>query len=72
MQRFTKLYCELDQTTRINEKLAALARYFKEVPPADAAWALQFLCGRTISRLISTPPAPRLGFTGDWVPSLAG
>lgn len=50
MRRFTELFCELDQTTRTNEKVAALERYFKEVPAADAAWALQFLCGRTLPR----------------------
>lgn len=52
MKRFTQLFCELDQTTRTNEKLAALESYFREAPPADAAWALQFLCGRTLARLV--------------------
>src|ERR1043166_537553 len=54
MKRFTKLFCELDQTTRTNEKVAALERYFREAPPADAAWGLQFLCGRTLPRAVSS------------------
>ncbi len=52
MKRFTKLYCELDQTTRTGEKVAALERYFREAPPADAAWALYFLSGRTLPRAV--------------------
>ena len=54
MRRFTKLFCELDQTTRTNEKVAALERYFREVPARDAAWALQFLSGNIPSRVVST------------------
>jgi DNA ligase-1 len=54
MKRFTQLFCELDRTTRTNEKVAALERYFAEASPADAAWALQFLCGRTLPRSVST------------------
>ncbi|MEY2408146.1 MAG: ligase 1, partial [Verrucomicrobiota bacterium] len=46
--------CELDQTTRTNEKSAALESYFRAVPAADAAWALQFLCGRTLPRAVPT------------------
>jgi DNA ligase-1 len=54
MKRFTSLYCDLDQTTRTNEKVAALEKYFREAPPADAAWALQFLSGRTLPRAVPT------------------
>ncbi len=54
MRRFTALYGELDQTTRTSEKVAALERYFSEVPDADAAWALQFLSGRSMPRAVPT------------------
>ncbi|HWD17679.1 MAG TPA: ATP-dependent DNA ligase [Verrucomicrobiae bacterium] len=54
MKRFTQLFSELDQTTRTNEKVAALERYFAEAPAADAAWALQFLTGRSLARVVST------------------
>lgn len=54
MKRFTQLYAELDRTTRTNDKLAAMVRYFREVPPADAAWALYFLSGQKIRRAINS------------------
>ena len=54
MKRFVTLYCELDQTTRTNEKVAAMERYFRDASPCDAAWALQFLCGRPLPRAVST------------------
>ena len=53
MKRFTQLFRELDRTTRTSDKVAALERYFHEAPPADAAWALQFLSGRTLRRAVS-------------------
>ena len=53
MKRFTKLFFELDQTTRVNEKVSALENYFRSVPPADAAWALHFLCGRKLDRAVA-------------------
>lgn len=54
MKRFAELFCALDQTTRTNEKVALLERYFRETPPADAAWALRFLCGRLLPRAVPT------------------
>lgn len=54
MKRFTRLYHELDATTRTTLKVAALERYFAEVPPEDAAWALWFLSGRRAKRAVST------------------
>ena len=54
MQRFTELYLELDATTRTNEKLAALERYFAEVDPRDGAWALAVLSGRKIARAVQS------------------
>lgn len=53
MRRFTQLYTELDQTNRTGEKVAALESYFREVPPADAAWALYFLCGEKLPRAVN-------------------
>ncbi len=45
MQRFSRLYAELDATTSTREKLAALKRYYAQTPAADAAWATYFLAG---------------------------
>jgi len=53
MRRFAALFDQLDSTTRTNAKVAAMAAYFREVPPADAAWAVYFLTGRRPKRLIS-------------------
>jgi DNA ligase 1 len=52
MKRFSALYEAVDRTTSTNQKVAALQSYFAEAPPEDAAWALFFLTGRKIKRLI--------------------
>ncbi len=52
MKRFADLYEALDRTTSTNEKVAALAGYFASAPPADAAWAVYFLTGRRLKRLL--------------------
>ena len=52
MRRFSALYEELDTTTATTVKVAAMVRYFREVPPADAAWAAYILSGRRLKRLI--------------------
>ena len=52
MRAFARLYAELDVTTATTEKVAALVRYFRAAPPADAAWAVHFLIGRRPKRLV--------------------
>src|SRR4029453_5701575 len=52
MRRFSDLYEALDRTTSTNAKVAALAAYFREAPPADAAWAIYFLTGRRLKRVV--------------------
>lgn len=52
MRTFAELFESLDTTTSTNEKLAALVRYFRSEDPADAAWAVYFLSGRRLKRLI--------------------
>ena len=54
MKRFTRLCRELEEASQPREKVAALASYFREVAPADAAWALQFLCGRKPPRAVTS------------------
>ncbi len=66
MKAFTQLYTELDRTTKTNEKLAALVRYFQSATPADSAWAIFFLSGRKIRRLVSGP------LLRDWASREAG
>jgi DNA ligase-1 len=52
MRRFARLYDEIDHTTSTNSKVAAMAEYFASAPPADAAWAIFFLTGRRLKRLV--------------------
>jgi len=52
MRQFAALFAALDQTTSTNQKVEAMARYFKNAPPGDAAWAIFFLTGRRLKRLL--------------------
>jgi DNA ligase-1 len=52
VRRFAALYEALDRTTSTNDKVDALCAYFAVAPPADAAWALYFLSGRRLKRLL--------------------
>ncbi|GFE83815.1 ATP-dependent DNA ligase [Steroidobacter agaridevorans] len=52
MRAFAALYEELDTTQSTNLKVAAMSRYFREAPPADAAWATYILSGRRLKRFI--------------------
>jgi DNA ligase 1 len=52
MRAFSELYEELDTTTSTNLKVAAMVRYFKSAPPADAAWAAYILSGHRLKRCI--------------------
>lgn len=54
MKRFAELYTELDTTTKTNEKVDALVRYFSAAPPDDAAWALFFLSGRRLKGVLNS------------------
>jgi DNA ligase 1 len=52
VERFARLFATLDQTTATSLKVDAMRDYFLEAPPADAAWAVFFLTGRRLKRLI--------------------
>jgi DNA ligase 1 len=52
VRRFAALYEALDHTTSTNAKVEALVAYLRAAPPGDAAWALFFLTGRRVKRLI--------------------
>jgi DNA ligase 1 len=54
VKHFASLYAELDETTKTNEKIAALTLYFSQVPAEDAAWAIHFLIGRRPRQLVAT------------------
>jgi DNA ligase-1 len=52
LHRFSSLYAALEQTASTNAKVAAMEAYFREAPPEDAAWAVFFLSGRRLLRLL--------------------
>ena len=52
MREFALLYDAIDSTTSTNAKVAAMARYFSTASRADAAWAVFFLTGRRLKRLL--------------------
>ena len=52
MIRFTRLFAAIDQTNSTNAKVDAMAEYFAAAPAADAAWAVFFLTGRRLKRLV--------------------
>jgi DNA ligase-1 len=52
VREFAEAYDEIDTTTSTNLKVAALTRYFRSAPPADAAWAAYILSGRRLKRFI--------------------
>ena len=54
VKQFADLYRELDQSTATLDKRAALVRYFRSAPPADAAWAMWLLSGGKLARIANT------------------
>jgi DNA ligase-1 len=66
MRRFAALYDAIDATTSTNAKVAAMVAYFSEAPPRDAAWAVFFLTGRRLKRLVSYPSI------NDWALAATG
>jgi DNA ligase-1 len=51
---FAQLFFALDRTTRTSQKVSALESYFQSTPREDAAWALHFLAGQRLKRLVKT------------------
>jgi DNA ligase 1 len=66
MTRFAALFAAIDQTNSTNAKVEAMVRYFNAAPPGDAAWAVFFLTGRRIKRLIAGTAV------GDWIAAATG
>lgn len=53
MRAFCHLYRQIDETTKTNEKLDVLVKYFRAVSPSDGAWAVYFFCGNRPKRSLS-------------------
>ncbi len=54
MKRFAQLFVQLDQTTKINIKVKALADYFAEAPDEDKLWTIAILSHRRPKRTVTT------------------
>lgn len=71
MRRFAALVEALDASTATTDKLAALQHYLAGAPPADAAWAVYFLCGGKPRQVVPTAllrlTACALAGVDDWL-----
>ncbi len=54
MKSFVTLFERLDRTGSTLAKIDALVDYFSRCRPADGAWAVHFLAGRRLKRLVKT------------------
>jgi DNA ligase-1 len=54
MELFARLFTQLDQTTKINAKVDALARYFAEASDQDKLWTIAILSHRRPKRTVTT------------------
>ena len=52
MRRFAELFRALDETTKVNPKVAAMADYFREAEPRDKLWTIALLSGRRPKRTV--------------------
>lgn len=66
MKRFAALFSAIDQSTKTNVKVAALADYFTEAPPDDRIWTIALFSGRRPKRAVTTT---RLR---EWAAEIAG
>ncbi len=53
MKRFAALFLALDQTTKTNAKVSALAEYFSEASDDDKLWTIALFSGRRPKRAIT-------------------
>jgi DNA ligase-1 len=54
MKQFARLVEELDQTNKVNTRITALMRYFKEENPQDIMWAIALLTDKKPGRPVNT------------------
>ena len=66
MKTFARLFTELDQTTKTNDKILALEKYFREAPDADKTWAVALLSHRRPKRTVNTT------LLAQWASELSG
>ncbi len=69
MHRFATLFDAIDRTTSTNAKVAAMADYFADAPREDAAWAVFFLTGRRLKRLVPSAAIQEWTLAATGLPS---
>ena len=71
MYAFARLYIQLDGQFSMAACNSALVRYFRQAPPADAAWAVRLLTGPDFGRLVAPRTlarwASRMAQMPDWM-----
>ena len=68
MRRFAALYRELDASRGTAARVQALANYFEQADPADAAWGLHVLLGKQGKRLITGRRLRQICLEGSTLP----
>ena len=53
LNKFSKLFLDLDSSNSINNKIEVLKRYFLSNKPIDNSWAIYLLTGKSNKRFIS-------------------
>ncbi|MCB0579028.1 MAG: ATP-dependent DNA ligase [Phaeodactylibacter sp.] len=66
MKQFANLYTQLDQTTKTNAKVSALAQYFEEADADDRLWTVAILSHRRPKRTVNST------LLRTWAAELAG
>lgn len=66
MQRFVQLFTELDQTTKVNDKIDALVRYLHDARQEDILWTIALLSHRRPKRTVTT------SLLREWAAEAAG
>lgn len=66
MNDFALLYKTLDETSKTQEKLDAMAQYFASAAPLDLYWSLALLSGKKRNRPV------RVSLIKDWASEMAG
>jgi DNA ligase-1 len=69
MRRFADLFDAIDRTTSTNAKVAAMADYLADAPREDAAWAVFFLTGRRLKRLVPSAAIQEWTLAATGLPS---
>ena len=71
MKFFSRLFHDLDELTKTNDRIDRLGRYLEESKPEDSIWACWFLAGNRIKGAVKTSElrsfaSDRTGFP-DWL-----